>query len=68
MGPAVGLEGRGGETLNVGIFGTVLLWFVCGAIEEVTLRFDLSTVEDTVDFDDSVATKISSRKIGRKKN
>lgn len=52
MGPAIGLEGRGGEILNMGIFGTVLLGLVCGAIEEVTLRFDLSTVEDTVDFDD----------------
>jgi hypothetical protein len=52
MGPAIGLEGRGGEILNMGIFGTVLLGLVCGGIEEVTLRFDLSTVEDTVDFDD----------------
>jgi hypothetical protein len=32
------------------------------------LRFDLSTVEDTVDFDDWVDTKISSKRIKKKKN
>jgi hypothetical protein len=51
-----GLVGRGGETPNIGTFGTVLLVLVCGPIEGGTLTFDFSTIEETIGFDGWVGT------------
>lgn len=51
IGPARGLEGRGGETLNIGTCDMMLLaLLVDEAVEKVTLALDLFTVAATVDL------------------